>query len=86
MTTKTPVANAVFGVNRNKYGVYDNPVEAEIRAPEKQLHAANEALAQRCNCRFNSGGFHKATCEYHERLQKRLAEAEDQIAFLTQKR
>lgn len=82
--TKTPIANELFGENRAPVVV--NPVEKALRDVEKALHAANEALAQRCNCRFTHGGFHKATCDYHERLHKRLAAAEDRVKFLSQKR
>ena len=71
---------------KDKLAEANNPVLEEIRELTKALHRANEALAQRCNCRFDSGGFHKATCPYHERIFKRLALAEYEVMELKEKR
>lgn len=70
----------------SKLDEHNNPVLIEMRELARKLHQANEALAQRCNCRFDSGGFHKATCPYHERIFKRLAEAEYEVQELKLKR
>ena len=76
----TPETNKVFGAhNKTEWAECS-------RRQEQALHRANEILAHKCGCMFTSGGFHKATCDFHERLQKRLAEAEDRVAMLSQKR
>lgn len=79
---KTPRCNDFFGTRSEIL----NPVEKFARTIEAELTDANLALSRRCNCRFTQGGFHTATCDFHERLQKRLAEAEDKLKFLSQKR